>query len=93
MFRSPLNFDEGILLVQGRESRIDSAIHMFFMRMDLAVVWVSKTFEVVDVKLAKRWQPMIFPNRPAKYILEIAAGRISEFTIGDFLYFEEPNLD
>ena len=88
MFHSPLELDEGILLVGERENRLDSSIHMFFMRMDLTVVWLNAECEVVDAKLAKRWRPIFVPKYPAQYVLEISSERIFEFNIGDRLRFE-----
>lgn len=97
MFHPPLAEDEGLLLVQERETRRDSAIHMFFMRMDLTVVWLNTTCEVVDVRLAKRWRPVYTPQKPAKYVLEISKTQISAFQVGDRLRFRniegEPNFE
>ena len=42
MFRRSLAVDEGLLLVQKRENRSESAIHMLFMFIDLTVVWIKK---------------------------------------------------
>jgi len=89
MFHPPLAVDQGLLLVQARENRRDSAIHMFFMRMDLAVVWLNSACEVVDVQLAKRWGPAYTPKKPAKYVMEISTAQISAFQVGDRLGFED----
>jgi uncharacterized membrane protein (UPF0127 family) len=88
MFHPPLELDDGIVLVQKHENRIDASIHMFFMRMDLTVVWVNSAYEVVDVILARRWRPMYAPKKPALYVLEISAERLPEFQTGDRLRFE-----
>jgi len=88
MFHPPLNPDEGILLIGRGESQMDASIHMFFMRMDITVVWMNKALEVVDAKLAKKWRPMYTPIKPALYTLEISSDRLSEFSIGDRLQFE-----
>jgi len=40
-FRSPVTRDEGLLLVFGRDSRVDSSIHMLGVGFDLAVFWLS----------------------------------------------------
>ena len=50
MFRRSLAVDEGLLLVQKRENRSESAIHMLFMFIDLTVVWINSAHQVVDVK-------------------------------------------
>ena len=88
MFHPPLGPDDGILLVGKRDSRTDAAIHMFFMRMDLAVVWVNTDHQVVDVQLARRWRPAYSPAEPARYILEIAPAWLDAFQVGDRLQFE-----
>jgi uncharacterized membrane protein (UPF0127 family) len=89
MFHPPLRDDDGILLVQKRDSRMEAAIHMLFMRTDLTVVWVNSDMRVVDLKLAKRWHPSYVPQKPARYVLELSPSRISDFSIGDRLVFEE----
>lgn len=82
-FHSPLSPFEGILLVQGRESRLDSAIHMLGVSFDLAVVWINARWEVVDVQLARAWRPAYFPKALAKYILELDARHLDLFSLGD----------
>lgn len=92
MFRRSLDPDEGLLLVQKRENRTESAIHMLFMFIDLTVVWINTAHQVVDVKYAKRWRLMYAPQSPARYVLELPAERLDEFKIGDQLHFDEPHL-
>jgi uncharacterized membrane protein (UPF0127 family) len=60
---------------------------------DLAVVWINSTYQVVDVKLARRWRPAYFPKRPARYVLEIAPQRLGDFHEGDQVAFDEAALD
>jgi uncharacterized protein len=83
MFRSKLDQGSGLLLVQPKDSRIDSAIHMFFVFMDLGVIWINSDGVVVDIVLAKAWRPFYSPRSPARYILEIHPTRLDEFKIGD----------
>ena len=87
MFRQQLNIEEGLLLVESRDSRLDSAIHMLFMNFDLAIVWVNDAGYVVDTCFAKRWKPAYIPSQPARYILEFHPERLSEFRIGDQIEF------
>jgi uncharacterized protein len=87
MFRSSLAPDEGLLLVEGRDSRIDTAIHMLFVFMDLAVIWINSENIVVDTVLARSWRPAYAPRQPARYILEIHPNRLTEFKIGDLVEF------
>lgn len=88
-FRRSLPEDWGLLLVQPRDGRIDSSIHMLFVFFDLAVVWINEDGKVVDVRLARKWRPAYLPKKPARYVLEMAAGRLGDFQIGDRVSFEE----
>jgi len=82
-FHAPLLPYEGILLVQNRESRLDTSIHMLGVFFDLAVFWINANYEVVDLKLARSWRLAYFPAAPAQYILEIDARYLDAFKIGD----------
>ena len=93
MFRRSLEPDEGLLLVQKRENRGESAIHMLFMFMDLAVVWLNASKQVVDVKSARRWRLFYAPQSPAQYVLELPDDYLDAFQVGDQLQFDETNLD
>ena len=93
MFRRDLAPEEGLLFVQNRENRVESAIHMLFMFIDLAVVWVNERYQVVDVKHARRWRPVYVPQSPAKYVLELPIERINDINIGDQLLFDETNFN
>lgn len=88
MFTSSLDPNGGLLLVQKAENRANAAIHMFFVGMDLGILWLDASKIIVDIKLAKSWQPMYTPQSPAKYILEIHPQRLPEFQIGDQLSFD-----
>jgi uncharacterized protein len=69
----------GILLDEKSNSRVNTAIHMFFMNYDIAAVWIDADLTVVDCAIARRWQPYYAPKRPARYILEIHPDRINDF--------------
>ena len=88
MFRSTITPDEGLVLVQGRDSRLDAAIHMLFVFMDLAVIWIDSKNVVVDTVLAHAWRPFYLPCQAAKYILEAHPKRLTEFKIGDCVEFQ-----
>ena len=87
MFRSSLAPDEGLLLVEARDTRLETAIHMLFVFMELAVIWINSENIVVDTVLARSWRPAYAPRQPARYILEIHPNRLSEFKIGDLVEF------
>jgi len=87
MFRKELAHDEGLILVEKRESRMDTSIHMFFVWTDLAVIWLNAQNEVVDTVLARAWRPFYAPAKPAQYTIEIHPSRIGEFRVGDKVEF------
>lgn len=83
MFHPPLSMQEGILLVYNHDSRVDTSIHMLGVFTDLTVVWINSRNVVVDVILAKRGKVAYFPQKPARYVLEISPARLNDFRIGD----------
>lgn len=85
MFKKDINPLFGLLFNENSESKINSSIHMFFMRFDIAVIWLSKNFVVVDKAYAKKWHPYYAPKFPAQYILELHKDRLVDFNIGDHL--------
>jgi uncharacterized membrane protein (UPF0127 family) len=89
MFHSRLAMDQGLLLVEKRDSRMDASIHMFFVFMDLGVVWLDASLHVVDAVRARAWHPAYIPSQPARYILEIHPERLAEFKISDQVAFHE----
>ena len=88
MFLAGLPAGSGALIDQGRDSRIDAAIHMFFVGFDLGIVWMDSRREIVDLRLAKSWRPFYMPAHPARYVLEIHPERLGEFFIGDCIALE-----
>jgi len=88
MFQNSIEMDAGLLMIYGSESLANVAIHMFFVGMDLGVVWLDSSQKIVDKQLAKSWQPFYTPASPARYILEIHPERLLEFELGDILNFE-----
>lgn len=92
-FRRNLTSDEALLLVQLKDSRLDAAIHMLAVWTDLAVIWINNQGVVVDLCTARAWRPFYIPKQPARYILEMAPSRISEFAIGDKVTLEDETED
>jgi uncharacterized membrane protein (UPF0127 family) len=87
-FRSKLGEDEGLVLVEARDSRLDTSIHMFFVWTELAVAWVNSSNEVVDNVVAKPWRPYYAPTRPARYVIEFNPKRHGAFRPGDRISFD-----
>ena len=88
MFRSRLELDEGLLLVEKRDSRLDTSIHMLFVPFDLADFWINSEMTVVDKIVAKSWKPAYFPKANARYTLEIHPDRWGDYEIGDKVEFK-----
>jgi uncharacterized membrane protein (UPF0127 family) len=88
MFRARHARDEGLLLVEKRDSRLDTSIHMLFVNFDLAVFWINSDMTVVDKVIAKSWRPAYFPKAEAKYTLELHTDRWGDYEIGDKVEFK-----
>lgn len=87
-FRRPLATDEALLFMEVVESRIATAIHMFFVFFSIGVVWMSKDGVVVDKALARPFRPYYAPQKPAKYYLEGVPDLLTWVSIGERLTFE-----
>jgi uncharacterized membrane protein (UPF0127 family) len=85
MFSRELKPDDGVVLVENNETRINTAIHMMFMNYDITVLWLDKQMVIIDKVLAKKWFPFYFPKKPAQYIVELHQSKFSEYSIGDQL--------
>lgn len=85
----PLPDHQGLLFVTGDEGVSSKAIHMFFMRFSIGVIWLDASGRVVDKKLAKPWRPYYAPSSPAQYYLEANPTVLDRVSIGDELRFDE----
>jgi uncharacterized protein len=88
MFRSKLNENEGIGLISRPAGIVNSSIHMFFMRFDIAVIWLDVSMCVIDKALAKKWHPYYAPGKPAMYTLELHSSRLPDFNPGDQVQYK-----
>jgi len=93
MFSHVISSETGLLLVESRDSRLDAAIHMFFVNYDLAIIWINGQKQVVDKRVAYRWRPFYMPAAPARYILEIHPDHIQDFYIGDIIDFRDEQIN
>lgn len=89
MFCRAIGGEEGMLLVQPRDSILDSAIHMMFVPFDLGIVWINNQQTVVDVQLARAWHPAYWAKQPARYVLEIHPERMGDFRVGEKVALNE----
>jgi uncharacterized membrane protein (UPF0127 family) len=77
----------GILIDENYDGKANVSIHMFFMKLDIAVVWVNQNLRVVDLVLARKWHPIYVPTNSARYVLELHPDRLKDFSAGDQLRF------
>jgi len=89
MLRRHLPDDEGLLFVYGRESVLETAIHMLFVFFPIATIWLDKNGVVVDKKLAKPWRLSYAPRKPAQFFIEARPLLLDRVAIGDPLRFDE----
>lgn len=89
MFTKELDPDRGIIIAEGRASRLNTAIHMFFMNYDITVLWLDEDLVIIDKVLAKKWMPMYLPNQPAKYVVELHESRFGDYVVGQKLLLNE----
>jgi uncharacterized membrane protein (UPF0127 family) len=88
MFRTRLDHGDGLLLVEHRDSRLDTSIHMFFVPFDLAVFWINSKMMVVDKVIAKSWHPVYISKADARYTLEVHPDRFGDYEVGDQVEFK-----
>lgn len=88
-FRRQLNDGEGLVLVEKKDSRVSTAIHMLFVFCELGIVWVNGAGKVVDKKLAKPWRLSYAPQAPAQYVIEGHPSILHYVNIGDQVEFEK----
>lgn len=90
MLRSDLPETDGLIFVYGKESRIDTSIHMFFMAFPISVVWLDSQQRVIDSVLAKTWRPAYAAAIPAQYVIEARPSLLDRVAVGDHLAFDQP---
>ena len=87
MFKNKL--EKGLILkIPNTRSRSGSAIHMFFVKFPLDIIFADTNKEVVDTVSINPWK-MYTPKKPARYVIEMEKGTISSSRteIGDKLDF------
>jgi uncharacterized protein len=87
MFKKDL--ERGLILkLPSSRSRRGSAIHMFFMRFPLDIIFADADKKIVDMVSIGPWKTYT-PKAPAKYVIEMKKGTINKFDleIGDELDF------
>ena len=86
-FRRHLAASDGLVLVEKKDSRASTAIHMLFVFFDLGVIWVNDAGEVVDKVLAKPWRLSYVAQAPARYVIELHPDLLADIAVGDSIQF------
>jgi uncharacterized membrane protein (UPF0127 family) len=89
MFNNNIKPDEGLLFKNRSESKINSSIHMLFMRFSIAAIWLNKDCQVVDKKLCHPWRLIYAPIKPAQFTIETSIDGFNDFNIDDLLFMSK----
>lgn len=88
-FRRTWKPGDGLVLVEGSDSRISTSIHMLFVFFDLGVLWVNDSGQLVDKTVAKPWRLSYVPQAPARYVIESHPDIVDQVSVGDMIAFSE----
>jgi uncharacterized membrane protein (UPF0127 family) len=86
-FRRQLGLQDGLVLVEAKDNRVNTAIHMLFVFFDLGVIWVNDVGEVVGTVVAKPWRLSYVPPAPARYVIEGQPDLLNRVKVGDHIQF------
>ena len=87
--RRDLAAEDGLVLVEKADSRMNTSIHMLFVFFDLGVIWVNDAGEVVDTAVAQKWRLSYVPQAPARYVIEGHPSIIEHVKVGEHIEFRE----
>jgi len=88
MFSRRLRKRDALIFVADREGRMETTIHMFFVFFAIDVVWLDKDKKVVDKREnIKPFTPLIIPEKPAEYVVELPKNTARHINRGDILKF------
>lgn len=86
-FRRELRPQDGLVLVEARDNRVNTAIHMLFVFFDLGVIWVNDGGEVVGTVVAQPWRLSYVPPAPARYVIEGQPDLVNRVQVGHHIRF------
>lgn len=86
MFEDPNSFNYALVFSLPRESIANASIHMLFVFFPIDVVYLDKGKKVVDiVKGLAPFSLGYVPKKPAKFFIELPAGKSKGIKLGDWL--------
>lgn len=90
-FRRRIGDDEGLIFVERTESRLGTAIHMFFVFFSIGVIWLDTEGVVVDSVIARPFRPYYAPRAAARYFVEGPPALVTWVQPGERLRMEPLN--
>ena len=79
----------GLLFDVKKESRSETAIHMFNVPYPIGVIWLNAEGQVVHMALARPWRPYYASPKPARYFVEALPDVLERAAVGDVLSLNE----
>lgn len=89
MLEKEIQPEKGLVFDEKRDSRLNTAIHMYFMRFPIAVFWINSEKMIVSKTLANPWHSFYAPEFPARYVVETHPSMLKYFQVGDKIIFNE----
>ena len=89
MFLRKKNFDYALVFPLMAQSILGASIHCLFVFFPIDVIFLDESKKVVDVQ--RSVPPFALyrqPARPAKYFIEVAAGKAGQTEVGDRLEWQ-----
>jgi len=77
MFKKKI--EKGLLFDLKKEKKLGASIHSFFVFTEFDAVFLDENMEIVDInKGIKPFTPLIIPEKPSRYILELPPGKTDQ---------------
>ncbi len=87
-FAKRLKTGQALVMASAKEDKLESIVDTFFVFSFIDVVWLNAEKEVVDVKHNVRpFTAFVVPEKPAKYIVELARDAAKNIRLGDKIEF------
>lgn len=89
MFEKKELFDYALVFSLPKESIMQASIHMIFVFFPIDIVFLDKNKKVVEIaNNIKPFTPNYAPKKPAKFLIELQAGKASGVKNGNFLEWD-----
>ncbi|MEN6436694.1 MAG: DUF192 domain-containing protein [Anaerolineaceae bacterium] len=89
MFQKDIKPLEGLVFDEFKDTKVNTAIHMLFMRFPIGVLWVNSEKIIVSKTYAKPWKLMYTPEKPARFVIEVHPEVLNYYQVGDKIIFDE----